>query len=98
MASWMEKELIYNENIAYFVGIEPFINELKELYFNDFNRLITYKGYQGIAKNFLNSDTQTLRSYLMGLPNNFLKNKFLLALWAHRKAISFEQFIFEVQS
>lgn len=98
MASWMEKEIISGEKIAYFVGIEPFIDELKELYFNDFNRLITYKGYQGITKNFLNSDKKTLRSYLIEIPENHLKNKFLLALWAHHKAISFEQFIFEVKS
>lgn len=98
MASWMEKEIIYGQEIAYFVGIEPFINNIKELYFNEFNRLIGIRNHQTIAKTFLDSDINTLRHYLAKLPENYLQTKFLLALWAHRKAISFEQFIYEVSN
>lgn len=98
MASWMEKEIIYGQEIAYFVGIEPFINNIKELYFNEFNRLIGIRNHQTIAKTFLDSDINTLRHYLAKLPESYLQTKFLLALWAHRKAISFEQFIYEVSN
>ncbi len=95
MANWMEAEIISGEGIAYFVGIELFINQVRNTYLNALNDLLISNQYSVIDESILcGSDIDTLRGYLVKLaPFPEIKDKFLLALWAYRKAMSFEEFI-----
>lgn len=99
MANWMESEIISGESIAYFVGIESFINQIRNTYLNALNNLLISNQYAVIDESILDgSDIDTLRGYLVKLASfPEIKDKFLLALWAYRKAMSFEEFINQIR-
>lgn len=93
MGSWMHTEVDSGEIIPFFVGIKPFINHVKDIYLNNLNTLLTTNKLPKVTVSMLLQDMPSIRAYILALPNQDLKDKFVLALWAHRKAISFEDFI-----
>jgi hypothetical protein len=97
MAKWMESEVQSGESIAYFVGIKTFIDEVRSQYLATLNIALSDNKLDEIKPSFLIGNMADIKDYLDELPPDF-KEKFLLALWAYRKAISLDTFVTQLKA